>query len=245
MNRSTRRLLAFVLAGVTLAFSLAPVAPALAQEPKRPSGAHYVYLIRHGMYDYDSTVTDDTRGNRLNALGHEQAALTGKRFAGLPIKVRSLVASPYLRALETAEDMGREMKMTPVVDTLIHECTPSFESRPEYTRLASDEEMAACEANLAAAFAKYLAPTPDADTYDVLVAHGNVIRWLVCKAMGLDPKLWRRFTIGNCSVTALVVAPDGVVRMASYSDTGHLPVEKQTWTGRGAGWIGQPEKGMK
>ena len=109
----------------------------------------------------------------------------------------------------------------------------------------SDEEMAACEANLATAYAKYLAPTPDADTYDVLVAHGNVIRWLVCKSLGLDPQLWRRFTIGNCSVTALVVAPDGTVRMAAYSDTGHLPVEKQTWTGKGAGWMGQPVKGMK
>jgi len=246
MNRVTRMFVVLSLAGVALAALLAPVAQA--QAPKRPSGSHYVYLIRHGMYDYDSTVTDDAKGNRLNALGHEQAALVGKRFAGLPIRVNSLVASPYLRALETAEDMGREMKMKPVVDTLIHECTPSFESRPEYTRIASDEEMAACEANLAAAYTKYLAPTPDADTYDVLVAHGNVIRWLVCKAMGLDPQLWRRFTIGNCSVTALVVAPDGTVRMAAYSDTGHLPVEKQTWTGKGAGWMGPPAaaaKGMK
>lgn len=239
MNRVTRMFVVLSLAGVTLAALLAPVA--LAQAPaaaaKRPSGSHYVYLIRHGMYDYDSTVTDDAKGNRLNALGHEQAALTGKRFAGLPIRVRSLVTSNYLRALETAEDMGREMKMKPVVDTLLHECTPSFESRPEYTRIASDEEMVACEANLAAAFAKYLVPTPEADTYDVLVAHGNVIRWLVCKSLSMDPQLWRRFTIGNCSATALVVAPDGTVRMASYSDTGHIPVEKQTWTGKGAGWM--------
>lgn len=236
MKRIIRTLLALAVAGA----AIAAFAPAWAQAPaaKRPSGVHYVYLIRHGMYDYDSTVTDDALGNRLNALGHEQAKLVGQRFAGLPVKVNSLVASPYLRALETAEDMGREMKMKPVVDTLIHECTPSFESRPEYTRIASDEEMAACEANLAAAYAKYLAPTPDADTYDVLVAHGNVIRWLVCKSLGLDPQLWRRFTIGNCSVTALVVAPDGTVRMAAYSDTGHLPVEKQTWTGKGAGWMG-------
>jgi len=243
MNRTIRLLLALAVAGVTLAASAAAQAPAA----KKPSGSHYVYLIRHGMYDYDSTVTDDAKGNRLNALGHEQAALTGKRFAGLPIKVRSLMTSPYLRALETAEDMGREMKMTPVVDTLLHECTPRFESRPDYTRLASDEEMDACEANLAAAFAKYLVPTPETDTYDVLVCHGNVIRWLVCKSLGLDPQLWRRFTVGNGSITTLVVAPDGVIRMASYSDTGHIPVEKQTWTGRGAGWLvpAKPTAGMK
>lgn len=238
MKHSARSLVVLASAVVATGALLTPLAFAQGPSatPKRPNGAHYVYLIRHGMYDYDSTVTDDAKGNRLNALGHEQATLTGKRFAGLPIHVHALVASPYLRALETAQDIGREMKMTPVVDTLLHECTPRFESRPEYRRLASDEEMAACEANLEAAFAKYLVPTPEADTYDVLVCHGNVIRWLVCKAMGIDPLHWRRFTIGNGSVTTLVVAPDGTVRMASYSDTGHIPVATQTWTGKGAGW---------
>jgi serine/threonine-protein phosphatase PGAM5 len=246
MNRTTRTLLALAVAGVSLASSLAPVAPANAQAPKRPSGIHYVYLIRHGAYDLDTTVTDDTKGNRLNALGHEQAALTGKRLAGLPIKVSSLVTSPYLRALETAADIGAAIGVKPVVDTLIHECTPRFESRPEFTRIASDEEMAACEVNLNAAFAKYLVATPAADTYDVLVCHGNVIRWLVTKSLGIDVLNWRRLQLGNGSITALAVGPDGTVRLAAYSDTGHLPVEKQTWTGKGAGWmVPAPAKGMK
>lgn len=230
-----------------VAAALAAVAPARAQAPAKPNGVHYVYLVRHGIYDYDSTVTDDTKGNRLNALGHEQAKLTGARFKGLPVKVNSLVASPYLRALETAADMGAVMGMTPVVDTLIHECTPRFESRPEYGRIASDEEMLACEANLSAAFAKYLVPTPTANTYDVLVCHGNVIRWLVCKSMGMDVLNWRRMMLGNGSITVLAVAPDGTIRLAAYSDTGHMPAEKQTWAAKGTGWIvpAQPAKGMK
>lgn len=221
---------------------LATAAPAWAQGAgaKKPNGTHYVVLIRHGMYDYDSTVTDDTQGNGLNALGHEQAKLTGQRLKALPVKIRSLVASPYLRAAQTAEDIGKVLGMAPVVDTLIHECTPRFESRPDYTRLDSDEAMSACETNLQAAFARYFVPTPEADTHDVLVCHGNVIRWLFCKAMQMDPLLWRRFTIGNGSLTVFAVAPDGVVRLAAYSDTGHIPVEKQTWTGRGPGWMPPP-----
>jgi len=246
MNRllSVARML---MAVPLVAAAIGVVAPARAQAPAKPNGVHYVYLIRHGAYDFDSTVTDDTKGNRLNALGHEQAKLTGARFKSLPVKVNGLVASPYLRALETAQDMGTVMGVKPVVDTLIHECTPRFESRPEYGRIASDEEMLACEANLGAAFAKYLAPTPAADTYDVLVCHGNVIRWLVCKSIGIDQLNWRRLQLGNGSITALAVAPDGTVRLAAYSDTGHLPVEKQTWTGKGAGWMvpAQPAKGMK
>jgi len=245
MNRF-RLVIRLLMPLALVAASVVAVAPAWAQAAKRPSGIHYVYLIRHGAYDLDTTVTDDTKGNRLNALGHEQAALTGKRLAGMPVKLNSLVTSPYLRAAETAADIGAAIGMKPVVDTLIHECTPRFESRPEYTRIASDEEMLACEANLSAAFAKYLVATPAADTYDVLVCHGNVIRWLVSKSIGIDVLNWRRLQLGNGSITALAVGPDGTVRLAAYSDTGHLPVEKQTWTGKGAGWMAPaPVKGMK
>ncbi len=242
MRTLLRGLVGVAAVGIMVASGFVPAgaqspAAIVAPAAKRPTGTHHLYLIRHGMYDNDSTVTDDSKGNRLNALGHEQATLVGRRIAGLPVHVRSFVASPYLRALETAQDMGREMNRTPVVDTLLHECTPRFESRPNYRRIASDEEMLACEANLEAAFTKYFVPTPEADTYDVLVAHGNVIRWLLCKSLGLDPLLWRRFTIGNCSITAFAVSPDGVIRLATYSDTGHIPVEKQSWTGKGAGWM--------
>jgi serine/threonine-protein phosphatase PGAM5 len=238
MNRITRVLIALALLGAALA--AASPAWAQAQTTRRPSGIHYLYLIRHGAYDPDSTVTDETLGLGLNALGHEQAKLTGQRLAGLHIKLRSLVTSNYLRASQTAEDIGAVVGIKPVVDTLLHECTPRFESRPDMPPIGTETEALACEANLNAAFARYFVATPDADTYDVLVCHGNVTRWLTCKAMGIDVGHWRRMTIGNGSLTVLTVAPDGTVRLAAYSDTGHIPVEKQTWTGRGAGWNPPP-----
>jgi len=243
MNRWTR----FVLAAALVGACAAAVMPARAQEPRRARGVHYLYLIRHGHYDWDSTVTDDSKGNGLNALGHEQAKLVAERLAGLPVKLHSLVSSNYLRAVETADDMSGILHMKVAVDTLIHECTPRFESRPEYRPLRREDEAIACEANLEAAYAKYFVPTPDADTYDVLVCHGNVIRWLTCKAIGDDVLNWRRMTIGNCSITAFAVQPDGRVMLAAYSDTGHIPPEKQTWTGRGAGWMprAEPRTGMK
>jgi serine/threonine-protein phosphatase PGAM5 len=232
MNRPTRLLLVFALATMCAG----ALVPAHAQAPHRPRGVHYLYLIRHGDYDYDSTVTDDAKGNGLNALGHEQARLVGQRLAGLHVPLHALVTSNYLRALQTADDMGPILGLKPVVDTLIHECTPHFETRPEYRPLNREAEALACEDNLNAAFAKYFVPTPEADTYDVLVCHGNVIRWLTCKVLGVDVLNWRRLTIGNCSVTAFAVQADGRITLAAYSDTGHIPAGKQTWTGRGAGW---------
>ena len=100
----------------------------------------------------------------------------------------------------------------------------------------SAEGIAECEANLNAAWSKYFVPTPDADTHDLLVCHGNVTRWMVARALGMDLKSWTHFDIGNASLTIIAVRPDGSTRLVMYSDVGHIPVAEQTWTGRGAGW---------
>lgn len=214
--------------------------PALhAQDAARPApGNRYVYLIRHGIYDPDSTVKDDRLGNALNAMGHEQAKLAGRRLAKLPVKMASLVSSDYLRAKETAEDIGRELSMTPRLDSLIHECMPTS-GRADYRRYATPEENALCDSNLARAWERYAKPSPDGETHDVLVCHGNVIRWFVARTLGMDLQRWHTMDIGNGSLTVIAVRPDGSTRLVIYSDVGHLPVEQQTWTGRGAGW-GKP-----
>lgn len=209
--------------------------PALAAEPVKPgTGIHYVVLIRHGIYDRDTTAGDIT-GNGLNALGHEQAHLAGARIAALPIHAAALVASNYRRARETAEDVGQEMRMTPAADTLLHECNPASD-RADYMRNHTADEMAACDSNLARAWAKYMVPSPEADRHDVLVCHGNVIRWFVSRAVGGDSRRWTSMEIANGSITILAVRPDGTIRLVCFSDVGHLPLAKQTWSGKGAGW---------
>lgn len=211
--------------------------PALAADPPKPgAGIHYVYLIRHGIYDPDtSRNADDVVTNGLNALGHEQAGLIGARLAALPVRPSALVSSDYRRARETAEDIGRLLGKEPVADTLIHECAPSSD-RADYMRNHSPAEVAACDSNLARAWAKYMVPSPSADRHDVLVCHGNVIRWFVSRALTGDPRRWPWMEIANGSLTILAVRPDGTTRLVCFSDVGHLPPPKQTWTGKGAGW---------
>ena len=227
-----------LVAATVALLCLAPAARG-ADAPKpvaqAPKGVHYIYLVRHGVYDRDTVVTDDRIGSPLNALGHEQAKLIGERLAKLPVKLHALVTSDYTRARQTADDIGQLIGMTPVSDSLIHECTPTTD-RADIMRDQTPADIALCESNLNAAWAKYFTPTPDADQHDVLVCHGNVTRWLVAHALGMDPKTWLKFDIGNCSLTVLGVRSDGSVRMTMFSDVGHIPVEKQTWTGAGGGW---------
>jgi len=206
------------------------------------TGIHYIYLIRHGDYDRNRDLGDpDSSG--LNALGHEQAKLLAARLAELPVRLATLVTSPYPRAYQTARDLEPVLHMTPVVDTLLHECGPTSD-RADYMKRHAAEEIAACDSNLARAWARYVVPTPDADRHDVLVCHGNVIRWFVSRAMSGDPAHWLSMDIGNASITIIAVRPDGSPRLVMFSDVGHLPVEKQTWTGKGAGW-GSAERGMR
>jgi serine/threonine-protein phosphatase PGAM5 len=205
-----------------------------AAEAQPPRGVHYVYLIRHGMYDRDS-VADDRTGNGLNALGREQAQMVGARLAALPVKMHALVCSDFTRARETAAIIGAALGMKPEVDSLVHECAPTSD-RTNVTRMGAEERAAQCDSNLAAAWAKYMVPTPNADSHDVVVCHGNVTRWFVTRALGPDTRHWTQMDIANCSITILAVRPDGTTRLVIFSDVGHMPVEKQTWTGRGAGW---------
>ena len=220
----------FLLAMLALAAFDARAADA----PRPQRGIHYVYLIRHGIYDRD-TLADDRTGNGLNALGREQAQLVGARLAALPVKMHALVCSDFARARQTAEVMELSLGMMPVVDSLLRECTPTSE-RADLMRDHTREEMALCDSSLAAAWAKYMRATPEADTHDVLVCHLNVIRWFVSRALGADTRRWPQMELANGSITMIAVRPDGTTRLVMFSDAAHIPIEKQTWSGQGAGW---------
>jgi serine/threonine-protein phosphatase PGAM5 len=220
-----------IAASARAAEAPAPPPPAVA----RPAGGvHYLYLIRHGAYDRDSTVDDDRTGNGLSALGREQTKLLAARLAALPVRFAHLVSSDFTRARETADVMAPVLRMTPERDSLIHECPPASERPPRDDR--HREESAHCDSSLNRAWARYATPSPAADTHDLLVCHGNVIRWFVSRALGMDTRRWPVMDIANASLTIIAVRADGTTRLVMFSDVGHLPLADQTWTGRGAGW---------
>jgi len=222
-------LVAFV-AWIALSAAHAPAADPV----QSPRGVRYVTLIRHGIYDRVDSL-DDRTANGLNALGREQARIVGQRLAGLPVRPRLLVSSDLKRARETAAEIGLALSMSAGEDSLLSECTPPS-SRPGLDQEQDAAEMARCLTQLGAAWEKYFRPSPDGDAQDVLVCHGNVIRWFVNRALGADVRNWTSLDIANASLTIIAVAPSGSTRLVLYSDVGHLPLAKQTWAGRGPGW---------
>jgi serine/threonine-protein phosphatase PGAM5 len=228
MNPRVRR----VVTACALAFALVSdgLAPRThAAENPSGDGIHTLYLIRHGDYESDDP-RDSDAGKALNPLGKEQARLVGQRLAALPVPFDALYASSMRRARETAEIVSGilELPVRPATD--IRECTPP--ARRADVRAKSDPQQAtACREQLEGAFAHYFQPSPERDSREILVCHGNVIRYLVCRTLGVDPEAWDGMTIANCSITVIEVRADGSQRLVSFDDVGHLPPDKQTYTG--------------
>lgn len=61
------------------------------------------------------------------------------------------------------------------------------------------------------------------DRYRIVVCHANIIRWFVCKALGVDPDgTWGRMRYNHCGVTALEIDSVGNVQLAYMNQTAHL-----------------------
>jgi broad specificity phosphatase PhoE len=62
-----------------------------------------------------------------------------------------------------------------------------------------------------------------AHRFELLVCHGNLIRYLVCVAMGVAITRWTRLGINHASLTRIVVREDGRAGVIGFNDIGHLP----------------------
>jgi serine/threonine-protein phosphatase PGAM5 len=67
--------------------------------------------------------------------------------------------------------------------------------------------------------------------FEIIVGHGNVIRYFVCRGLQLPPEAWLRFSVFNCSITYMVISPAGYVSVRSLGDTGHLSYDETTFSG--------------
>jgi serine/threonine-protein phosphatase PGAM5 len=229
-----------VLTGAVLALLGAPARAADAP----PAGTRTLYLIRHGVYDEDD-VRDAEVGKALTPQGREQARLTGARLAQLPTPIDILYASTMTRARQTAEIIGEALGgWQPGLSSDIKECTPPT-VREDIMARERPGAPDSCRQILDGAWARFFRPTAGRDSTVALVCHGNVIRYFVARALGLEPTLWLNMTIANCSLTVVQVRPDGRTRLVSFSDAGHLPPALQTFPRPSSGPGARPDSTAK
>ena len=194
-------------------------------------GTRTIFFIRHGEYD-QADERDEFVGKELTSLGVAQTRLLAARLKAIPIDFTSLTSSTMTRARQTAMIINEEFpELTLKQNMLISECTPPT-WRKDVMAKTDSIEASQCAENIEKAFQEYFIPSPDEnDKNDIIVCHGNVIRYFVTKVLKVDTMAWLQMSITNCSLTIVRIMPDGTTKLDAFSDYGHIPENMRTYTG--------------
>ncbi|HDP35737.1 MAG TPA: hypothetical protein ENN29_11590 [Candidatus Hydrogenedentes bacterium] len=188
-----------------------------------------IYLVRHGQHDQDNP-TGSELGGGLTPLGVKQAELTAKMISKKPIS--SIHSSSLNRADETARIIAREVPGISVQQTdLLWECIPAMTSKlqiemPNYTTLQVSQDKQRADV----AFRKYFKVAKRTDRHDVIVCHGNLIRYFVTVVLKAEASSWVRMDICNCGITQVLIQSEGDMAVLCHNDWSHLPKELRTST---------------
>lgn len=202
-------------------FGLLLITPACSADIQAPA-ARTIVLVRHGYYVPDPVVGDQP-GPHLAPIGVAQAQLAGARLAGLPTRFDAMYVSPVQRARDTAAIIASDFpgRHFEVINDLA-ECTPPTR-RADIMAHQKPKDLAACTAQLDRVFTRYFKPAAGHERTELFVCHGDVIRYLVMRALGVDTKAWLEMSVGNASITEIRIEANGSFKVISVGDVGHLP----------------------
>nr|XP_045015658.1 serine/threonine-protein phosphatase PGAM5, mitochondrial-like [Jaculus jaculus] len=199
------------------------------RQPRRATATRHLFLVRHAQYRGRGA---GDSGGALTPLGRQQAELTGLRLASLGFRFDRLVHSSMSRAVETSDIIGRHLPGVPRAGTdLLREAAPA---RPDPPPARGKPEAGRCcqdAARMEAAFRSYIHRAEagqEEDSYEILVGHANVIRYMVCRALQFPPEGWLRLSLNHGSITHLLIRPNGLVALRTLGDTGFMPPDKIT-----------------
>ncbi len=210
-----------------LAFGFLVVVPLAQAADADISAARTIVLVRHGNYVADDSV-DEKIGPHLSSLGVAQAYLVGARLLDSAAGFDHLYVSPMQRARDTAAAIAPEFPRHrfEVIDDLA-ECTPPTRSADIMAR-EKPADLAACKEKLDRDFARFFKPASGKEQADLIVGHGNVIRYLTTRALGVDSKAWLEMSVGHASITTIRVEADGTFKVIAVGDVGHIPTNLRT-----------------
>ncbi|XP_053557872.1 serine/threonine-protein phosphatase PGAM5, mitochondrial isoform X2 [Bombina bombina] len=197
---------------------------------RKARATRHIFLIRHSQYNLDGK-TDSERV--LTSLGREQAEFTGKRLASLGLKYNKIIHSSMTRAAETTNIISKHLPGVEQTSCdLLREGAP-IRPEPPVSHWKPDVVYYEDGARIEAAFRQLIHradPKQEEDSYEIVICHANVIRYIVCRALQFPPEGWLRMSLNNGSISHLVIRPNGNVSLRALGDSGFMPPEKVTRT---------------
>jgi broad specificity phosphatase PhoE len=188
--------------------------------------SRYLYLVRHGQFDPNEKT--NPAGN-LTTTGKRQARAVARAFKHIPVS--AIHVSTMQRAVQTAEPLVKAFPEAKVsYSHRLLECIPPLvpELREAFFKSVPEEDLRRHYWHAERAFSFYIRRTTGADKHEVLIAHGNLIRYLVCRTMDVDATAWAAMTSYNCGITRIMVESNGLCSLITYNELGHLPSDLHT-----------------
>lgn len=196
-----------------------------------------IYLVRHGQYDQTVPYLGVPGGN-LTPLGRDQARYVAETFVNYSIN--SIHCSTMPRAIETSHIIARKLNKEVKKSDLLQEGVPSIPShlknefeklmkeRPDLTHEKIKHNLERFEKAYATYF--YSPSTLEDDTIDILVCHGNIIRFFLCKVLGIHIDNWVKFDVNNGGISCVTIKDNGMMQILHMNESKHIPLNKQTFT---------------
>ena len=177
-----------------------------------------LYLIRHGETDYNNSLRFQGQTDiPLNQKGIEQAEKAADFFKDIPLQ--AIYTSTLIRAKTTAEIIARAKGMELQETDALREMSfgiwenmntkdiqkkyakewKDFFASPARTTIPQGESMLAVQKRAYPTVQEILDRYPEGDV--AFVAHGGIIRVLMCTMLGLDLNRAWHLHVGNASIT--------------------------------------------
>lgn len=185
-----------------------------------------IILVRHGQY-YPAS---NKEVEKLTILGTRQAKLVAKRLR--ENNIDKITHSSMPRAIETAQIIRKKLRFQGPFEScdLLRECVPGFpknlRKKHGYT---DDKKLDEHKKQAEKAFQKHF-KIPKKNSVEVLVCHGNMIRYLICRVLDIDTLKWRHMDIQQCGISIVEVRSKNTKRvLISHNDVGHIPISDRTF----------------
>lgn len=190
-------------------------------------GTRLIYLLRHGQEDRDGRF--DELGGSLSAIGIAQAQATADYLQYIAFD--AIYTSTLRRADETVDLIAAYHPSVSVEKTAeLWESVPAIPAMLQNrVKELPPEQILAEQQRIAAAFDRFFIPTPgQEDAQDLIVCHGNLIRYFVCRVLEAPLEMWVNLEIANCGITRVEVRPNGRLVLVTHNEHQHIPEKYQT-----------------
>jgi len=164
----------------------------------------------------------------LTKLGHYQAGCIAKRLKELPIS--KIHSSSLLRAKETALTVVEKFSDLELKSHhSLKEGLPYVPSAVIKRKNLDKLQIKLDKERMEKAFKSFFkANKKEEIKHEALICHGNIIRFFLCKSLGVPIEAWSNFEVYQCSLSVIKITKEGKMVVKSVGESGHIPLVKRT-----------------